>query len=142
MLVRPRSVLVSAMTAFIAAAVGCTTPTPPADVNDAGSDASDITAPPDSLVADVGGDAPPASDVRDASVCATDARPEYPAGPYEINDNTILPNLHFAGLDARGVSFGDFYDPCTAPARLLVIRNLAAWAGTARWHAEHTGRLL
>lgn len=51
-----------------------------------------------------------------------------------------LPDLTFDG-DGAAVRVRDFFEPCAARARLLIVRTSAAWCGTCRWHAEHTGEL-
>jgi cytochrome c peroxidase len=56
-----------------------------------------------------------------------------------------LPDLSFDGVDEQGapasVALRDYFEPCAASPRLLVIRISAAWCGTCRWHAAHTGEL-
>ncbi|MBK7862047.1 MAG: hypothetical protein IPJ65_26190 [Archangiaceae bacterium] len=56
-----------------------------------------------------------------------------------------VPDLTFDGLDEQGqparIALHDFYEPCAARSRLLVIRTSAAWCGTCRWDVAHTSEL-
>jgi cytochrome c peroxidase len=54
---------------------------------------------------------------------------------------TLPPGLTFEG--PRGpVRLADYYEPCAARSRLLVVRSAGAWCGPCGWHATHTTRLL
>ncbi len=82
----------------------------------------------------------------DAPYC-TNGNPTavYPTAPASVAMLGTLPNLSFNGLDAsfapKKVTLGDYFDPCAAKSRLLVVRVSAGWCGTCRWHAAHTGEL-
>jgi cytochrome c peroxidase len=106
-------------------AAGCSTPTPARDAESA--DAADVP--------DAGRDGAP-----DTGLCVPDAGP-YPPGPYDLTDDATLPDLRFETADGM-VSLREYYQPCAATPRLLVIRTLAAWSGPSQWHASHTTALL
>jgi len=66
----------------------------------------------------------------------------YPPGPYEIGLTSVLPpDLAFEGPNGT-VRLKDYFEPCAAQSRLLVVRSAAAWCGPCVWHATHTTRLL
>ena len=52
-----------------------------------------------------------------------------------------LPALTFAG-STGSVSVQSFAEPCTPQAKLLVLRTVASWCGTCRWHASNTAALV
>ncbi|MGH7329238.1 MAG: hypothetical protein ACREJX_12895, partial [Polyangiaceae bacterium] len=82
----------------------------------------------------------------DAPYC-TNGNPNasYPTVPTSVALKGTLPNMSFDGMDASGgakkVALGDYFEPCVAHPRLLVVRVSAGWCGTCRWHAAHTGEL-
>ena len=82
----------------------------------------------------------------DAPYC-TNGTPtaSYPTAPTSVSALGTLPNMTFDGMDASGaaktVTLGDYFEPCAAKSRLLVIRVSAGWCGTCRWHAAHTSDL-
>src|SRR5262245_17796175 len=55
------------------------------------------------------------------SVCASDARPDYPAGPYGLADDSTLPDLRFVTGSGSELRLGQYYAPCAATPRLLII---------------------
>lgn len=65
----------------------------------------------------------------------------YPPEPYEIGLTGTLPNLTFEG-ESGPVKLADYFEPCAARSRVLVIRTSALWCGTCAWHATHTKSLL
>ena len=66
----------------------------------------------------------------------------WPPGPYAISLGATLPaGLSFEGPDGP-VNLADYYEPCAARSRLLVIRSAPAWCGSCGWHVTHTTRLL
>ena len=54
---------------------------------------------------------------------------------------TPLPALTFAG-STGSVSVQSFAKPCATQAKLLVLRTVASWCGTCRWHASNTSTLV
>ena len=52
-----------------------------------------------------------------------------------------LPALTFEG-SAGSVSIQSFAQPCATQAKLLVLRTVAGWCGTCRWHASNTTALV
>jgi hypothetical protein len=52
-----------------------------------------------------------------------------------------LPNLNFSGVDGSR-SLQSFAVPCDSNANLLVLRVVAGWCGTCRWHSAHTSSLV
>jgi cytochrome c peroxidase len=67
---------------------------------------------------------------------------DFPPGPYEIGITSVLPpDLAFEGPTGT-VRVKDYFEPCAARSRLLVVRSAAAWCGPCIWHATHTTRLL
>lgn len=66
---------------------------------------------------------------------------EYPPGPYEMAVAGTVPDLTFEGVDGP-VRVRDFYEPCAARSRLLVVRTSAGWCGPCLWHADNTKKLL
>ena len=88
-------------------------------------------------VVDAGSDAPSAS-----SLCV-DGKPTaaYPPGPYEVALTATLPNLTFQG-ESGPLELGDYFEPCAAQSRLLVIRTSTLWCGTCQWHGGHTNALV
>src|SRR5450755_3769025 len=69
----------------------------------------------------------------------------YPTAPPIIGILGTLPNMSFDAFDTsaapKKVTLGDYFEPCAAQSRLLVIRVSAGWCGTCRWHAAHTSEL-
>ena len=93
-------------------------------------------------------DAPPAApdagaDAAPPALCvAGTPTVAYPPGPHAIGiAETLPPGLTFEGKDGP-VVLDDYFDPCAAKPKLLVVRTSAAWCGPCIWHAEHTKRLL
>jgi len=115
-----------------AAMLACATPRP---ATPDGGDGGSI----ESSIADVPSDRPSPN-----PHCGPDGRPAvaYPPGPHEIIDDAVLPDLSFA--DGRGgtVRLSQFFEPCAARARFLVLRQMAAWSGPSQWHAAHTAQSL
>lgn len=71
---------------------------------------------------------------------------EYPRADYEVAMGSVIPDMTFDGTDADGTprSFAlrEYFEPCAARSRLLVIRVMAGWCGTCRWDAKRTKELL
>lgn len=85
---------------------------------------------------DAGGDA-------GAPLCV-DGKPtaSYPPGPYELGVlGTVPAELSFDGPEGP-VRIADFFEPCAARSRILVVRSSAAWCGPCLWHAAHTKRFV
>lgn len=104
--------------------------------------ADDPAAPP--VTADGGGaDAPALDSSKPGSLCV-DGKPtgEWPPGPYEVAITGVLPpDLAWEGPSGQ-VRLKDYYEPCAARSRLLVVRSAPAWCGSCGWHATHTTRLI
>lgn len=71
---------------------------------------------------------------------------EYPRADYQIAMGSVPPDLTFPGTEADGAprsfSFHEYFDPCAARPRLLVVRVMASWCGTCRWNGKRTKELL
>ena len=119
-----------------------------------GSSGENGNAPGAGPIADAGGgdasrDAAATSDggaTNDSTYCVNGTpTASYPTGPTNVAVLGTLPDMTFAGMDASGaskkVTLGDYFEPCAAKSRLLVVRVSAGWCGTCRWHAAHTGEL-
>lgn len=66
-----------------------------------------------------------------------------PAAGSSLALGSPLPDLGFAGDGDSGiVSIGSFAQPCASNAQLLVLRVVAGWCGTCRWHSSNTATLL
>lgn len=105
-----------------------------------GTDSADAPAPVPALPdAGAAADGEPTASVP---LCV-DGKPTaaYPPGPYEMGITAPLPpGLEFAG-PAGAVRLKDYFEPCAARSRLLVVRTSAAWCGPCVWHATNTKRL-
>ncbi len=64
----------------------------------------------------------------------------YPKAQYELAVQGTPPDLSFDGADGK-ISLHDYFEPCAAQSRLLVIRSGAPWCGTCLWHLKHTNDL-
>ena len=87
---------------------------------------------------------PDVADAADgAAPLCVDGKPvAWPPGPYEIGITSVLPpDLTFEGPTGT-VKLKDYFEPCAARSRVLVIRSAAAWCGPCGWHASHTTRTL
>ncbi len=66
----------------------------------------------------------------------------YPKVPTEVALLSTVPNFTFDGLEESGkpvtVKLQDYFEPCAAKSRLLVVRVTAAWCGTCRYALSHT----
>ncbi|MFO0667455.1 MAG: cytochrome c peroxidase [Polyangiaceae bacterium] len=62
----------------------------------------------------------------------------YPAVKYQFGILETPPDLSFKGAP-QDVALHDYFEPCAAKSRLLVIRVGAPWCGTCLWHLKHTG---
>ncbi|MDB4938685.1 MAG: Cytochrome peroxidase [Labilithrix sp.] len=83
-----------------------------------------------------------APDSAPAPLCVDGKPVDWPPGPYEIGiTSTLPPDLAFEGPSGT-VRLKDYFEPCAARSRLLVVRSAAAWCGPCGWHATHTTRLL
>lgn len=79
---------------------------------------------------------------KTASLCVDGKPVAWPPGPYEIGITSVLPpDLTFEGPNGT-VRIKDYFEPCAARSRVLVIRSAAAWCGPCGWHASHTTRTL
>ncbi len=133
MLVRPLAFVLAAAvaSAAIAAVPACSS------AGDSPSPATDAGLRPDAHVdtyVDSGKQGP---------LCI-DGKPNgpWPPGPYEIGIGAVLPpDLVWEGPNGS-VLVQDYYEPCAARSRLLVVRSAGAWCGSCIWHASHTTRLL
>jgi cytochrome c peroxidase len=66
----------------------------------------------------------------------------YPPGPYVIDVGEVVPpELSFASADGP-VALKDFFEPCAARSRIVVVRSSAAWCGPCLWQAAHTKRFM
>ncbi len=66
----------------------------------------------------------------------------YPKVPAEVALLSTVPDFTFDGLDESGkpitIKLEDYFEPCAAKSRLLVVRVTAAWCGTCRYALSHT----
>lgn len=62
---------------------------------------------------------------------------EYPKTNYELAILGTPPDLSFEGPSGK-IALHDYFEPCAAQSRLLVVRSGAPWCGTCRWHLKHT----
>ena len=134
LLVRAPSTTRSALTTLVGAlcftACSSSSTPPPTDAT-APSDASDA-----------------ATDVRDAHItsdvstrCPSGVTPAYPTAPSTVNALAPLPDLRF-DTTSGSVSLHDWYTPCAATPKVLVIRTLTAWSGPSQHAAAHTQRIM
>ena len=69
------------------------------------------------------------------------------AGPVcaDASASASIASTSFFGVGADGtpktVLLSDYFEPCAATKRLLVLRVVATWCGTCLWHAAHTSNL-
>lgn len=85
---------------------------------------------------------PDSGTVTPQGLCVDGKPVDWPPGPYEMDLlKTLPPNLVFEGPDGP-VAMHDFFEPCAAQSRLLVVRTSASWCGTCNWHIGHTKRLM
>jgi hypothetical protein len=70
---------------------------------------------------------------------ACDASPASPGTTLALG--APLPALTFAG-STGSVSIQSLAQPCATQAKLLVLRTVASWCGTCRWHASNTTTLV
>ena len=113
--------------ALLAAFIACGDPSTAGPANDAGKDA------PTQDVADVDGGHPLCVDGKSVDGI-------YPVTKYEFGILETPPDLSFKGASGN-VALHDYFEPCAAKSRLLVIRVGAPWCGTCLWHLRHTGDL-
>lgn len=67
----------------------------------------------------------------------------YPPEPYEMRVTGVVPpDVAFDAAEGARLAIKDFFDPCAAKPRLLVIRSGALWCGPCLWQAAHTKKLL
>ena len=70
---------------------------------------------------------------------------QYPKADYAVTLLGTLPDLPFdTTLDDGSPGklwLHDYYEPCAARSRLIVLRVSAAWCGTCRWNVAHTGEI-
>ena len=70
----------------------------------------------------------------------------YPKVGTSLELLSTIPNLSWAGLDETGnnkltVTMADYFEPCAAKSRLLVLRVTTGWCGTCRYDLAHTKSL-
>ncbi|MFO0739594.1 MAG: cytochrome c peroxidase [Labilithrix sp.] len=76
------------------------------------------------------------------NLCPDGQAVDWPAAPYGLTlTSTLPPDLSFKSASST-VRLKDYFEPCAAKSRLLVIRTSAGFCGSCIWHAEHTRRLL
>jgi cytochrome c peroxidase len=67
---------------------------------------------------------------------------DYPKVATMVGLGGTPPNMTWDGLDESGktttVKLSDYFEPCAAQSRLLVVRESAAWCGTCRYPLSHT----
>jgi cytochrome c peroxidase len=61
----------------------------------------------------------------------------YPKTNYELGILSTPLDLSFESAEGT-ISLHDYYEPCAAQSRLLVVRVGAPWCGTCLWHLKHT----
>jgi len=66
----------------------------------------------------------------------------YPKVATSMDLLGTIPNLSWKGIDENGasisVSMADYFEPCAAQSRLLVLRVTTGWCGTCRYDLAHT----
>jgi cytochrome c peroxidase len=62
---------------------------------------------------------------------------QYPKAAYGFDSYGTAPDLTFVG-ESGPVSLHEYFEPCAAQSRLLVVRVSAAWCGTCQWQLKHT----
>jgi cytochrome c peroxidase len=86
-----------------------------------------------------------ASHSTSQSIPSTDAGIVCDASPVGTGSTLALgaplPALDFAG-DSGTVSLQSLSGPCATSAKLLVLRTVAGWCGTCRWHSANTSALV
>lgn len=102
-------------------------------------------ATPDAAVADVATDA--VVDSRRAlCVDGKSVDGEYPKAELEMQMGKTPPDLAFDSVTDDGtatkVSLHEYYEPCAAQSRVLLVRMTAGWCGTCRWDLAHTKEFL
>ena len=82
------------------------------------------------------------ADAAPGALCVDGKAVDWPPGPYDIALASVLPpDLSWQGPDGT-VRIKDYFEPCAARSRLLVVRTAGAWCGSCGWHATHTKRLI
>ncbi len=61
----------------------------------------------------------------------------YPKAAYGIRLLGTAPDLSFEGENGP-IALHDYFEPCAARPRILVVRVSAAWCGTCLWSTAHT----
>lgn len=77
----------------------------------------------------------------DASLCVGGQPASYPTNT-GVALLGAIPDLAFDADVGGAVHMHDYFEPCAAQSRLLVIRVGAGWCGTCRWTVGHTQELL
>jgi len=78
------------------------------------------------------------------SLCPDGGSPDggYPGAPYGLAFFQTVPDFSFTTLGDAGeehsIALHDYYEPCAAQSRLLIVRVGAAFCGTCRWSLAHT----
>lgn len=70
-------------------------------------------------------------------LCVDGKSAGYPAAKARPELMETSPDLTFQGADGP-IALHDYFEPCAARSRLLVVRVGAAWCGTCLWHLKHT----
>jgi cytochrome c peroxidase len=69
----------------------------------------------------------------------------YPGPPYAVAFSQTVPDFSFTAAGDAGepltIALHDYYEPCAAQSRLLILRIGAAFCGTCRWQLAHTADL-
>ena len=65
---------------------------------------------------------------------------EYTKTEYEMSILGTPPDLAFDG-ESGTVRLHDYFEPCAARSRLLIVRVGAPWCGTCRWDLAHTNEV-
>jgi cytochrome c peroxidase len=89
------------------------------------------------------GEVPPPPADAGPDLCASGL--PYPNGPYDTAVNATVPDLTFDVLADDGSpakrALHEYFEPCAAASRVLVVRYGAGWCGTCRWHQAHTSEI-
>ena len=69
----------------------------------------------------------------------------YPRAAYAVALHETLPDMTFDTVNDDGttakLALHEYFEPCAARSRLLVLRTGAGGCGTCRWHNAHTSDL-
>lgn len=80
--------------------------------------------------------------LQPTALCPNGKAVDWPPEPYGFGTlETLPPDLTFSSPEGP-IRLRDYFEPCAAQSRVLVVRTSAAWCGSCSWHAEKTGRML